>query len=472
MGASGNWLKSLITLKNPLTTTDQRDIKGNKKKWRLWRSPSEGYIQTSIKGSKRVHVASSESSDSSLVADDAFTAAMATVARAQPRYFMVVKQEWAAIRIQTAFRGLLARRAIRALKAVVRLQAIFRGRQVRKQAAVTLRCMEALVRVQARVRAQNVTMAEDQATQNELNKYMCQADPIKQADLINFYLFFFFHLNKRWCDSPGTMDKVKEKLQMRTEGSIKRERAIAYSLSQQRVFFLFFFCFQKSKSNCASPCRRTRKSALPLKNQSLNNSSPGWSWLDRWMATKPWEDRLMEEFHTNSSEIPFSRKSEDNIASFYSSKHDSVKVRRNNVATGILANPPAVNHHITPSSSSAPSSESQYNESSVSTSSTSASPIPVSIDMSAADRVDGSYSQKPAYMNLTESTKLKQKNSRYSSQNIQRQTMDDKFLMKSMELLNEDSMSSAGSNPSFHLSRDLYPPLPLGRHDEIRNRRF
>uniref|UniRef100_A0A6N2NHN4 DUF4005 domain-containing protein n=1 Tax=Salix viminalis TaxID=40686 RepID=A0A6N2NHN4_SALVM len=314
MGASGNWFKSLNHSQKIPKQRQTRTIKGNKKKWRLWRSPSEGYIQTSIKGSKRVHVASSESSDSSLVADDAFTAAMATVARAQPRYFMVVKQEWAAIRIQTAFRGLLARRAIRALKAVVRLQAIFRGRQVRKQAAVTLRCMEALVRVQARVRAQNVTMAEDQATQNELNKYMCQADPIKQADLINFYLFFFFHLNKRWCDSPGTVDKVKEKLQMRTEGAIKRERAIAYSLSQQ-----------KSKSNCASPCRRTSKSALPLKNQSLNNSSPGWSWLDRWMATKPWEDRLMEEFHAHSSEIPFSRKSEDNIASFYSSKHDSSK---------------------------------------------------------------------------------------------------------------------------------------------------
>jgi len=39
-----------------------------------------------------------------------------------------------------------------------------------------------------------------------------------------------------------------------------------------------------------------------------------------------------------------------------------------------------------------------------------------------------------------------------------------------MELLNEDSKSSAGSNPSFNLSRDLYPPMSLGRLDEMRNR--
>ena len=52
-------------------------------------------------------MSSSESSDSSLVLDDAFAAAMATVVRAPLKDFMVVKQEWAAIQIQTTFRGLL-----------------------------------------------------------------------------------------------------------------------------------------------------------------------------------------------------------------------------------------------------------------------------------------------------------------------------------------------------------------------------
>jgi hypothetical protein len=46
-----------------------------------------------------------------------------------------------------------ARRALRALRALVRLQAIARGNIVRRQVAETLRCMHALVRVQARARA-------------------------------------------------------------------------------------------------------------------------------------------------------------------------------------------------------------------------------------------------------------------------------------------------------------------------------
>ncbi|CAA6673634.1 unnamed protein product [Spirodela intermedia] len=68
-------------------------------------------------------------------------------------FFAGKAEEAAAIKIQTAFRAYLARRALRALRALVKLQALVRGHIVRKQAAETLRCMQALVRVQARARA-------------------------------------------------------------------------------------------------------------------------------------------------------------------------------------------------------------------------------------------------------------------------------------------------------------------------------
>lgn len=80
-------------------------MSGRSKKWKLWRSPS-GDLGSSWKGFKGNHRAASEASGASPLADP-FTAAMATVVRAPPKDFRVVRQEWAAIRIQTAFRGFL-----------------------------------------------------------------------------------------------------------------------------------------------------------------------------------------------------------------------------------------------------------------------------------------------------------------------------------------------------------------------------
>ena len=38
-----------------------------------------------------------------------------------------------------------------------------------------------------------------------------------------------------WCDSQGTIDQIRATLQMRQEGALKRERAIAYSLAQKVI---------------------------------------------------------------------------------------------------------------------------------------------------------------------------------------------------------------------------------------------
>ncbi|XP_076920622.1 protein IQ-domain 26-like [Bidens hawaiensis] len=68
----------------------------------------------------------------------------------------------AAVKIQSVFRGYLARKALNALKSLVKIQALVRGYLVRKRAVQALHGMEALFRARASVRAHRFRLQSEQ----------------------------------------------------------------------------------------------------------------------------------------------------------------------------------------------------------------------------------------------------------------------------------------------------------------------
>ncbi|XP_076925137.1 protein IQ-DOMAIN 11-like [Bidens hawaiensis] len=125
-----------------------------------------------------------------------------------------------AIKIQTAFRGLLARKALRALKGVVKLQALIRGHLVRHQAVTTLKRLQSVVNIHSQACAKRIQVANSGFYDNyqELRGKDIKMDMNSQ---------------KRWDDSILTKEEEDAMLFSKRVAAIKRERIREYALNHR-----------------------------------------------------------------------------------------------------------------------------------------------------------------------------------------------------------------------------------------------
>ncbi|KAL3814775.1 hypothetical protein ACJIZ3_016043 [Penstemon smallii] len=133
-------------------------------------------------------------------------------------------QDLAATKIQAAFHGYLARKALRALKGVVKLQALIRGWAVRQQAINTLKCLQSIVSIQSEVCSKRRESSTDSLHCLEYTPGLREKDIM--VDL---------NSQKRWDDSTLTKEETKVLSLNKKEAAIKRDRIKEYYLKHRRL---------------------------------------------------------------------------------------------------------------------------------------------------------------------------------------------------------------------------------------------
>ncbi|KAF3786399.1 IQ-DOMAIN 1 protein [Nymphaea thermarum] len=253
-----------------------------------------------------VAVATAIAAEAAVAAAQAAAEVVRLTTASVPRFSGKRREDMAATKIQTAFRGYLvcdpsfsaysmARRALRALRGLVRLKALIEGNSVKRQATATLRCMQTLSRVQSQIRSRRLRMSEENQTLQRqlLLKRQREFENLKAS------------MGEDWDDSPQSKEQAEAKLITKQEAAIRRERALAYAFTHQQQW------------------KNSSKSSIPM-FLDPNNPHWGWSWLERWMAARPWENRsVTERDHSDTASIRTATRSAGEITKSYGRRETS-----------------------------------------------------------------------------------------------------------------------------------------------------
>ncbi|KAL1552074.1 protein IQ-DOMAIN 1-like [Salvia divinorum] len=181
-------------------------------------------------------------------------------------------EEIAAVKIQAALRGHLERRALRPLRGHARLKSVMEGQSVKRQATRALKHMQMLGRMQSEVRAgRNRKSDENLSIQHQIQqKHKREVEKLRAS------------IGEDWDDSMQSKEQIEANLHHRNEAAIRRERTLAYAYTHQQTW--------RGSSNSAHQTF-----------MDPNNPHWGWSWLERWMATRPHENASKEQNSDHNS---------------------------------------------------------------------------------------------------------------------------------------------------------------------------
>ncbi|CAN8287886.1 unnamed protein product [Cochlearia groenlandica] len=187
----------------------------------------------------------------------------------------ISKEDVAAIKIQNAYKCYKAREALRVLRGIARLKTLLQGNYVKRQTNTMLSSMQTFTRLQTQIQERRIRLSQDNKARHRLilQKGHQKEHSQNQSSVMagNFDL------------SNKSKEQIEARFVHRKEASVKRERALAYAYSHQQTW------------------RNTSK----FPQQTLmdqNTQQWGWSWLERWMASRPWDQQSNDDLSSFNRE--------------------------------------------------------------------------------------------------------------------------------------------------------------------------